>query len=163
MAFGNSIIDVSQASVGTYGYTIKVDCTGLYAYTITFVQAQDDSGATPILSAPSGDSVSLKTLQEYQEDSSCPDIAFNWSQGLCTIFFKTTVYPYSADYRFALFGYRNSLKFYSSNDRADFPDGDMELFIAYVIKHAALVSNKPIPHDVNRIIQKREYEIQNGG
>ena len=162
MAFGNAVTDVSQRAVGTYGYTISIDTTGLYAYKITFVQAQDDSGATPVLSDPSGSSVSIKTLQEYLEDASCPDIAFNYAHGICTIFFKTSVYPYVSDTRFAMFGQRDSLKFYADGDKADFPDSEAALFNAYVIKHAALLTNKPIPSDVARIIQKREYEIKNG-
>jgi hypothetical protein len=161
MAFGNIVTDMDQASIGTYGYTVRINTVGIYAYDINFVQAQDDS-ASEKLSAPATASVTLQTLQEYQEDSSCPDIAFNYSHGLCTIFLKTATYPYTANTRVGLFGQRDSLKFYSNTDRADFPDGEMELFTAYVIKHAALITNKPIPHDVGRIIQRREYELSNG-
>ena len=161
MAFGNAVTDVSQTSIGTYGYTVRIDTTTILAYRIKFVQAQDESGTE--LGTPSDDSVILKTLQTYLEQSSCPDIAFNYAHGVCTVFFKTTVWPYADNTRFALFGQRNALAMIETDDKADFPDSEMELFIAYAIREASILNNKPVPSDISRTIMRREYEILNGG
>ena len=126
-----TITTVDQVGIGTYGYMVKLDTTNIVAYDVNFIQAQADS--TGISSNPSGSSVSIETLASYLENDACPDLAFNYTHGMCTMFFKTTAYPYTSDTFVTLFGKRNALRLVDDNDIADFPDELIELFSAYAI------------------------------
>lgn len=151
---------VDKVSEGTYGYMVKLDTTNIKSYDIEFIQAHVDS--TGVSSSPSDSSVSVRTLAGYLESESAPDLAFNYTHGLCTIFLKTSVYPYTTDTLITLFGKRNALKMENLSDNADFPDELIELYSAYVIKQAALLRGKPTPSDVERTIMREEYLIKHG-
>jgi len=156
-----AVTALDKVTEGTYGYTLRLDTNNIKAYSIEFIQAYAVIAAAS--SAPSEGSVSLKTLNSYLEDENCPDLAFNYTYGICTIFLKTSAYPYTSDSKITLFGKRNGLKMNYMIEKADFPDEYIELFSAYVIKIASLLRGKPIPADVSRIIMREEYAIKNAG
>jgi len=157
--FGNKITDLSQVSVGATGYTVRIDTTKILAYVIEYVQGIDSGGD---LGDPSGGSQDLKVIQTYCNADDPPDIAFNYAYGLCTVFLKTSVYPYIDTTRIALFGKRTALKMETANDNADFPDTDWELFVGYAIRTAAIMKNRPIPTDISQLIRNREQMIREG-
>ena len=156
--FGNKITDLSQVSVGATGYTVRADTTKILAYVIQYVQGMNIAG----LGDPSGGSVDLKVIQGYCNATNPPNIAFNYAFGLCTIFLKTSEFPYADTTRIALFGKRTALKMETLNDKADFPDTDWELFVGYAIRTGALMKNRPIPTDVSQLIRNREQMIREG-
>jgi len=158
MAWGNSVTELNQIGVGTVGYAIRVDTTSLLAYKITGVQAQSSASDTP---APATEEVDLMDLMAYLNDTSAPDLAFNYGFGEVHIFFKTSVFAYDAATRFSLFGKRNPIKVATLGDKLDIADRDVELFLAYAIKHAALMTGNPIPFQVEKTIRQKELEITN--
>lgn len=151
MAFGNSIVDFSQASIGTIGYTVRIDTTGLRTFKTKFVQAQATSSSTPV---PATQEVLLETIQGYLNDSEAPDLAFNNGYGEITIFLKTSVFPYLTNTRIALFGIRNPIPMTLSTDKADFSDRDLELFINYALRYAYSLQKIPVPGNVERRIRE---------
>lgn len=156
MAFGNAVNELEQSAVGTVGYIIKVDTHNLRAYNIEFVQAQAEATSTP---APATIASTLETLMGYLNDNSAPDLAFYDGLGECYIFFKTSVFPYIADTRFAMYGRRNAYTIGSTTQYLDILEEDLDLFLAYAIKTAAMLSGKPVPYDIQETIRKREAEI----
>jgi len=158
MAWGNSVTEINQIGVGTVGYAIRVDTTSLLAYKITGVQAQASASDTP---APAIEEVSLTDLMAYLNDSGAPDLAFNYGFGEVHIFFKTSAFPYASDTRFTMFGKRNPIKITTLGDKLDIADKDVELFLNYAIKHAALMTGNAIPFQVDKTIRQKELEITN--
>jgi hypothetical protein len=156
--FGTSVIGITQMAVGTYGYVIRIDTTALRSYDITGVQAQSSAIFTP---APTMTEVSLDILMSYLEDSECPDLAYHYGYGEVYIFFKTTVFAYATDTRFALIGKRNPIKLTSLDDNLDIADKDLDLFVAYVLKYAAILSRQAVPFEIEKTIKQKEQEIKN--
>ena len=157
MAFGNKVTDFSQVAVGTVGYTIRIDTVSLLAYNIEFVQAQDSATSTP---EPATQEVSLAVLQSYLNSTGAPDLAFNYSYNECTIFLKTSVFPYEDTTRVGLYGTRNPLKLESLDQKLDIADQDLDLFIAFVRKHAAELVGKAVPYDVQKKIKEAKAELE---
>jgi len=159
MSTNFTITTVDQVQTGTYGYLVKIDTTNIIAYDISFIQAY--AVIAGVSSTPSGSSISVKTLAEYLERETSPDLAFNYTHGMLTIFLNTVAYPYTTDTEITIFGRRNAIKLAKDDDIADFPDELIELFSAYTIKFASLLKGKPIPADAVRIIMREEYAIKN--
>jgi len=157
MAFGNSVTDFSQISIGTVGYTIRIDTTGLRAFRVRFVQAQASASDTP---SPVTSEVALETIQEYLNSNVAPDLAFNFGYGEVTVFFKISVFPYTTNTRIALFGERNPVAMVQPDDKADFADQDLELFTNYVLKHAYILQKIPVPGNIERRIRELENDIK---
>lgn len=87
MPFGNKVTDYTQAALGNYGYTLKIDVTSLLMHKINAVQAQKDPNDT---FAPVVSEVTIDVLQSYLNEVNCPRLAFNYSDGQATMFFKGT-------------------------------------------------------------------------
>ena len=158
MAFGNKVTELTQIAIGTTGYVVRIDTTSLIAYSITGVQAQASASDTP---EPVTSEVSLNVLMSYLNDTDGPDLAFYYGYGEVYIYFNTTTFPYVDTTRFILIGKRNPLKATSGTDKLDIADKDLELFMAYAIKYAAILSNEPIPYSIEKIIREKELEIEN--
>lgn len=158
MAFGNSITDFSQASIGTVGYTVRIDTTGLKTFRVRFVQAQASSSDTP---RPATSEDLLSDIQGFLNDEGAPDLAFNFGYGEVTIFLKTSVFPYVDNTRVSIFGERNPVAMVLDTDKADFADNDLELFTNYVLKHAYNLQKLPVPGNVDKRIRELETQIKN--
>ena len=85
MSFGNKVTDFLQASVGLYGYTLKIDVRTLLFNKVGSVQAQKNPNDT---FAPVESEVNMNVIQGYLNDVNSPRLAFNFGDGQCTIFFK---------------------------------------------------------------------------
>ena len=159
MSTNITITTLDQVQTGTYGYLVKLDTTNILAYDINFIQA---FGVIASASGnPTSGSVTTETLASYLELSSCPDLAFNYTHGMLTMFFKTSTWPYTTDTEITLFGKRNAIKLTNENDNADFPDELIELFSAYAIKFASMLKGKAVPANAARTIMREEYPIKN--
>lgn len=158
MAFGNKVTELSQVSVGVYGYIVRADTTSILAYDIKGVQAQSTTSDT---GDPVDTNTELTTLMALVNDDGCPDLAFSFTPGEVYIFFNLTTYPYVDDTRFALIYERNPLKMTEADSIVDIDDSDMELFMAYAIKHACTLQNEPIPYLITETIRIKEQEIRN--
>ena len=156
--FGNRVTDIDKFAEGTAGYILRVDTTTVLAYTITGVQAQVSATDTPV---PIDTEDELSTILGYLNNSSAPDLAFNYSYGEVYIFFKTSVFPYVDDTRFIIIGRRNPLKLTSFNDKLDIADKDIDLFLAYAIRTASLLAREAVPFQIEKIIKAKEQEIKN--
>ena len=88
---GQVITNFPQYSVGTYGYTIQVDLTYLYASSIDIIQL-DNNGVS---SLPITQKTALVSLQGYINDIACPNIAYSVDSDILTLFVKTSAYPYT--------------------------------------------------------------------
>lgn len=87
MAFGSKVTDFAQSVAGYYGYIIKMDVTSLLMHKVNAVQAQKDPDDT---FAPVIGEVKIETLGSYLNEVNCPRLAFNYSDGQVTVFFKGT-------------------------------------------------------------------------
>lgn len=159
MAFGNKVTDLDQISVGAYGYIVRADTTSILAYDVLGLQAQSTTSDT---GTPTETNLELAALMALVNDSECDDLAYSFTPGEVYLFFKISVYPYVDDTRFALIYERNPLKMTSSNSIVDIDDSDMELFMAYAIKHACVLQNEPVPYSIGETIRTKELEIRNG-
>jgi len=157
MAFGNSITDFSQASIGTVGYTVRIDTTGLKTFRVRFVQAQATSSDTP---EPAVAESTLADIQSFLNDTGAPDLAFNFGYGETTVFLKTSVFPYVVATRISLFGERNPVTMVEDADKADFADNDLELFVNYVLKYAYNLQKIPVPGNVEKSIRELETQVK---
>ena len=83
MEFG-SLISNYNIQVGSYGSTIKVDITEYLPDEITSVQSENIGGSK---SEPITVNSSYELLQNYIETENCPQIAWNYSSNILTIFF----------------------------------------------------------------------------
>ena len=129
---GQVITNFPQYSVGTYGYTIQVDLTYLYASSIDIIQL-DNNGVS---SLPITQKTALVSLQGYINDIACPNIAYSVDSDILTLFVKTSAYPYTDTTKFVIYGKRLAITIGSLNDNVDISDKDMELFLNYCIKGA---------------------------
>jgi len=99
--FGTPVTDYTQYAKGQFGYIIKVNLTAHLFSEIDKVQAQVPEFNTP---APVSGEVDIQTLYSYMNDIDCPDLAFNWNNGICSIFFKadgSDVSAWQANNRYA--------------------------------------------------------------
>lgn len=85
MAFGSKVTDFPQSAVGLFGYTLKIDLTSLLFHSVTEVQAQVGPANTP---EPFLTEEKLPAVQSYLNNPNCPRLAFNYSDGNVTLFFK---------------------------------------------------------------------------
>lgn len=157
MAFGSIVTNLTQNAIGSYGYIVKINTADLLAETIESVQAQDDPATTP---EPVTGQVSIATLYSYLDDSGCPDLAYNYSDGECSIFFKTTEFAYSATTRFALFGRRKAQNCTSDADLLDLPDRDLNLLAAYCMQLAYALKKGGIPKWIYETVKNGEQTIR---
>lgn len=157
MAYGSSVTNVTQNAIGLYGYIIKINTAELLAQTIDSVQAQVSPSSTP--ETVSG-SVSIAALYNYLDSTECPDLAYNYSDGECSIFFKTTVFDYTAATRFALFGKRKAQNCTSDADLLDCPDKDLNLLAAYCLQTAYGLKKGGVPKWIYETIKNGEAEIR---
>jgi hypothetical protein len=158
MAFGSSVSYLTQNAVGSYGYIVKINTAELLAERIEAVQAQDSSSDTP---EPVEGNTSISALYAYLNDSACPDLAYNYSDGECSIFFKTSVFPYEATTRYALFGKRKAQNCTSDSDLLDCPDRDLNLLIAYCLDVAYQLKKNGTPKWIYDKIKIAERALRN--
>jgi hypothetical protein len=158
MAFGSTVANLVQNAIGSAGYIVKINTADLLAEKIEAVQAQAGPSSTP---EPVEGSTSIAGLYEYLNDSDCPDLAYNYSDGECSIFFKTTVFAYSATTRYALFGKRKAQNCTSDADLLDIPDRDINLLAAYCLGTAYALKKGGTPKFVKDTIKNAEQEIRN--
>ena len=154
--FGNSVTDFSRSAVGSGGYTIKLDVTGLLIDKITGVQAQSSPTDTP---SPVNLESNLFALQGYL-NSPAPNLAFNYSNGEVTILFNLTAFPYVSATRFAIFGLRNAQKMVNDTDYLDTPDRDIALVNAYALELTWLSQKGFAPVGVLETIENQERRIK---
>lgn len=157
MAFGSAVTGVAQNAVGSYGYIVKINTAELLAETIEAVQAQDSTSDTP---EPVVDAVSIAALHGYLNDSACPDLGFSFSDGECSIFFKTSVFPYVSTTRYALFGLRKAQNCTADGDYLDCPDRDLNLVFAYCLQLAYNLKKSGTPKHIYDTIKNGEKDIR---
>lgn len=157
MAFGSSVTGLTQQAEGTYGYIVKINTANLLAQTIESVQAQTATDDTP---EPVSGQTQVSSLYGYLNDSNAPDLAFNYSDGECQIFFNTSVFPYDALTRFALFGKRKAQNCESDGDLLDCPDRDLNLLLAYCLQTAYSLDKNGVPKWIYDRIKTGEREIR---
>jgi hypothetical protein len=155
--FGSTVTQLVQHAVGTYGYILKIDTSVLLAESISSVVAQASAIETP---APVSGSTIIATLYSYLEDVNCPDLAYNASNSECSIFFKTSEFPFVDDTRYALFGKRKSQNCSNDNDYLDCPDRDLHLLIAYCLELSYAISKGGVPKWVTDKIKTEEKRVR---
>lgn len=126
--FGSSVTNLSQYGIGSAGYVVKINTAELLAERIESIQAQASPSSTP---EPVSGQTTVDALFSYLNDSNAPDLAYNYSDGECNVFFNTTTFPYVATTRYALFGKRKPQNCTSDADYLDVPDRDLTLLLAY--------------------------------
>jgi hypothetical protein len=156
MDFGNSVNNFLQVAIGTHGYTIKIDVTGLLFYKVTKVQAQVAPADTQ---EPVTAESTLSKIQAYLNDSACPDLAFNFGANICIIFFKTSVFAYADTTMFALFGLRNAQRTTSDNDLLDFPIENMKYVMNLALKIAYELKKGSATKQITDAIAEEELRI----
>lgn len=160
MSYGNSVTELTQKAVGQYGYIIKIDTTGLLAYKIEMVQAQILPINTPaVISSP----VSNAVLYNYLNDPNCPNLAFNYSNNQCSIFFKIDAFPYTSTTRYALFGKRISQNCLTDADYLDCPNKHLNLLTYYCLSLGYTTVKKGVPTYIKEAIEANEREALDGG
>ena len=87
--FGSSVTQLTR-SIGTAGYIVKINTADLLVEKIESVQAQAGPSSTP---EPVSGSIGIDALYGYLNDSECPDLAYSYGDGECSIFFNATVFP----------------------------------------------------------------------
>ena len=103
--FGTPVTDYTQYGKGQFGYILKINLTAHLFELIESIQAQISEFSTP---EPVIEEVDIATLYSYLNDEGCPDLAFNWNNGVCSIFFKedgTDVLAWAIDTRYAVGDY----------------------------------------------------------
>lgn len=108
MAFGTPIDDYTQYAIGLFGYVIKIDLT---AHLFEYVESIVAEYAAGQIKTPVTTEVEISTLYGYCDDIDCPDYAFNWNNGILSVFFKddgSNVDAWAADQRFVAGDYRIS-------------------------------------------------------
>lgn len=108
MAFGTPIDDYTQYAIGIFGYVIKIDLTQHLFEQVESIVAEYAAGQ---IKTPVTAEVEISTLYGYCDDIGCPDYAFNWNNGILSVFFKddgSNVDAWAADQRFVAGDYRIS-------------------------------------------------------
>lgn len=157
MAYGSIITNVSQNAIGSIGYIVKINTAELLAETIESVQAQASPSSTP---DPVSGPVGISALYGYLNDTESPDLAYNYSDGECSIFFKTTVFAYSATTRYALFGKRKAQNCTSDADLLDCPDRDLNLLSLYCLQLAYALKKSGTPKWIYDRIKTEERTLR---
>ena len=157
--FGNRVTDFPQHTSGLYGYTIIMDTTNLHLNMPYSIQPD----ANGVSGDPVAGETALNTLQEYINDEDCPDLAWNLSSDILTIFFKTEIYEYLSTTRFVLYGYRNNTPITSLQSSIDIKDRDLEWFMMLAIKKAALMQGKKVPEKIQLELTRLESIVSAGG
>ena len=156
MAFGLAVSDYNIYP-GTYGSIIKVDISEWQPKSVDFVQPEKSDG-THIDSVSVNSS--LKTLHDYLEDESCPDLAWNYSAEILTIFIKA----YEGDDEFTRFnvvGNRRAQKATVGSTLIDAPDERLALIAAYAKNKAWLLKKNRRDPDLVEKIEELEYDLEN--
>lgn len=141
---GNSVTQFQQHTIGTVGYTIIMDCTDLHLNQMEFLMV-DANGVT---GDPAPAQAEIEVIHDYINDSDCPDIAWNLSSDILTIFLKTSVYAYVITTTFTIYGYRNPTPIKTLDSLIDIKDKDLNWFNNLVIKKAAEMQGKRVPPSV---------------
>lgn len=156
MAFGLAVSDYNIYP-GTYGSIIKVDISEWLPKGVDFVQPEKSDGthidAVAVNSA-------LSVLHNYLEDEACPDLAWNYSAEVLTIFFKN----YTGDDEFTRFnvvGDRKAQKASVGTTLIDAPDERLALIAAYAKNKAWLLKKNRRDPDLVEKIEDLEYELEN--
>ena len=157
MAFGTSVSALSQSAIGLYGYIIKINTANLLAQTITSVQAQASPTTTP---EPVSGATTYAALYAYLDEANCPDLAYSYADGECSIFFKTSIFAYAAETRVALFGKRKAQNCDDDSDLLDVPDKDLNLLVAYCLKLAYSLKIGGTPKYVQNLVDNNEQVIR---
>ena len=155
MEFG-SLISNYNIQVGSYGSTIKVDITEYLPDEITSVQAENIGGSK---SEPITVNSSYEILQNYMETENCPQIAWNYSSNILTIFFANN----SGDdewSRFVFAGYHFPQIFDSSN-LLDMNPNDLELLKCYILRDLYADNNMMLPYEIRTRISYLEEKLTN--
>lgn len=152
MAFGLAVADYN-IDTGTYGKIIKVDVATYLPHLINLVQGESGSN---IKSSSITTPVTLPVLQDYLEDSDCPNIAYNLGSEILTIFFKNDVY----DTRFSFGGKRKSQKLVNDSDLLDVKNERLPLLSLYARDFAYLALKKRSDEDILEQIEELEFDIR---
>lgn len=155
--YGSMVTNLIQNGIGTAGYIVKINTADLLAETIESVQAQASPTSTP---DPVSGAVGIDALYGYLNDSDAPDLAYNYSDGECSIFFNTTTFPYSATTRYALFGKRKAQNCTSDADLLDCPDRDLNLLSLYCLQLAYALKKGGTPKWIYDKIKVEERNIR---
>ena len=157
MAFGSSITGLTKQAEGEYGYIVKINTANLLAQIIESVQAQSAADDTP---EPVSGQTSVSSLYGYLNSSVAPDLAYNYSDGECQVFLLTSVFPYDALTRFALYGKRKAQNCTEDSDLLDCPDRDLNLLLAYSLRIAYGLKKGGTPKWISDKIKIGEREIR---
>lgn len=155
MDYGLVISDY-DIQLGSYGTSIKIDITDYLPDEIISVQAENLDG---IKSLPVTINSSYETLQSYMENENRPEVAWNYSSNILTIFFANNS---GGDEwtRFAFAGYHFPQVFNSSN-LLDMNPNDLELLKCYILRDLYADNNMMLPYEIRTRISYLEEKLIN--
>ena len=156
MAFGLAVSDYN-IQTGTYGNIIRVDISSYLPKSIDFVQLESSGG---VKGDPVSSASTVEQLHSYLSDADCPDLAWNYSPEILTIFLKT----YSGDDEFTRFnfaGNRKAQKTSVDTTNLDAPDERLELIASYAKNKAWLLKKNRTDPDLVEKTEQLEYELEN--
>jgi hypothetical protein len=144
---------------GTYGYIVRIDFSNYDIDTISFLTAYDSSTLESVDAVSS--ETALVTIMDYPKEDDCPELAWNFTANILTVFLKTgdSYYTYDSSTKIGIYGYQYPSPLKSEDDYVDIPFEYVELLFKYIIREAGEILGKIIPESVQQNIKNLEAEI----